>query len=73
MHSWCSYARSYRHWVTDNAIKKTGQRTIESNRSENRRVVAFQVKKAHREKQSSRRKREQNVAVEAIVAKCFFV
>lgn len=67
MHSWRFYARSYRRWVTDNAINETAQRTIELKNSENRTVVVFQVKKSHQGKQTFWRNHEKR---EADVDKC---
>lgn len=65
MHCCLFYARSYRHWVTDNAINETGRGIMELN-SENRTVTVLQVKKADNEKQGSWRKKETEEAWQSV-------
>lgn len=45
MHARCFSTHCYRHWVTDNAINRTGGRIMELKNCENRTVVVLQVKK----------------------------
>lgn len=45
MHGRGFSTHSYRHWVTDNAINRTGERIMELKNCENRTVVVLQAEK----------------------------